>query len=796
MTKSYPCAGRAIFLSGLVVALITVFTCGPSHGGGPLPASVNKDYPYALNLFSSTRHIDAAELPGPAVFKGYRLYKTVHKSRKGVLWHRLRLGFFPSRMAAERKLAALKPRFPRAWIAKVTKKEREASAALVVIPGVKSKSPMTRAARPGEEKGRELWALTLFLSPRPVKAGDIPKLAVFRNHRLYRISYKGKDRSWYILRLGFFSSKKTARGVRDKLISTFPQAMLTRVSGGERKRSIKNIVKPGGVTGGAPMGRKQITLSKKTSSRVQGILQAAKKAMTKGRNKEAIGLLSKVLKFPENKYSPEALELLGLAYERDGMDVKARGIYREYMLFYPEGEGARRVGQRLAGLETAREVPKKRLKRRRARRDVNELYGTLSQFYNRDASYTDIGGSVLNRSSLSTDLDLTYRRRTANYDLRSVFIGGYEYDFLNSSEGRISRMYLDVVDLNRNISGRVGRQWYSTGGVLGRFDGGLLSYTKIPRIKLNFVSGFPADSSSLTSVNTDKNFFGLNADLGTFWKHWDFNVFAINQRVDGITDRRAVGGEARYNYSKGSYFSLVDYDTSFDRLNTFLFVGNWILKGNRTVNLSLDYRETPSLSTSNALVGQSVNSISELMNTMTEDDVRRLALDRTARNFSATLGGTTPLNDKYQLSGTVTVSELTGTETSGGVDRVPGTGPEYFYSLQLIANDMIFKNDLVIAGVRYSDTRVSNTTTLSLNSRVTVKRDWRINPRILLDYSKNNETVGSQYRIRPTLRTEYHWKKRMHLEFEGGLEWIYDRTGDQTDYSRDYFLITGYRMDF
>jgi len=182
--------------------------------------------------------------------------------------------------------------------------------------------------------------------------------------------------------------------------------------------------------------------------------------------------------------------------------------------------------------------------------------------------------------------------------------------------------------------------------VLGRFDGGLLSYTKIPRVKLNFVSGFPAASSSLTSVNTDKNFFGLNADLGTFWKHWDFNVFAINQRVDGITDRRAVGGEARYNYSKGSYFSLVDYDTSFDRLNTFLFVGNWILAGNRTVNLSMDYRQTPSLSTSNALVGQNVNSVSELMNSMSEDDVRRLALDRTAQNWSVTLGGTSPLNDK------------------------------------------------------------------------------------------------------------------------------------------------------
>jgi len=794
MTKLYFPARGFAFLSGFIFVLIAVFSVNPSYGGLSGETDVNPSYPYTINLFSSTRPIDPAELPGPAVFRGYRLYQTRHTDKKGVLWHRLRLGFFPTRRAAESKLAVMKGRFPHAWIAKVSRSERSASAGLIVKPGVRARGK----ARAGAKKGPSLWALTLFLSQRPVKPRDVPRLAIFSKYRLYTLPYKGKSQSWYILRLGFFSSAKAAQEVRASLAGIFPQAMVARVPVGEKKISARKIIRPGGSAKGAPIRRKQVTLSKKREKSVAGMIKSARKAITRGKNKEAIRLLSKVLKFPENKYSPTALELLGLAYERNGQAAKARNIYKEYMIFYPEGEGGRRVGQRLAGLETARELPKKRLARRRETRDVSELYGTLSQFYNRDASYTDIGGSVLNRSSLSTDIDFTYRRRTADYDIRSVFIGGYEYDFLDSknSEGRVSRMYLDVLDRNRHISGRVGRQWYSTGGVLGRFDGGLLSYSAIPRVKFNFVAGFPADSSSLTSVNTDKNFFGLNLDLGTFWKHWDFNVFAINQRVDGITDRRAVGGEARYNDERGSYFSLVDYDTFFDRLNTFLFVGNWILAGNRTVNLSMDYRQSPSLSTSNALSGQNVNSISELLLTRTEDDVHALALDRTSKNWSVTLGGTSPINDKYQISGSMTVSELTGTEASGGVAKIPGTGPEYFYSIQLIANNFLIKNDLVIAGLSYSDTSTSNTTTISLNSRFTIKRYWRINPRILFDYSKNNTSVGSQFRIRPTLRTEYSWKRRLHLEFEGGLEWIYDRNGDQTDYTRDYFLITGYRWDF
>ena len=53
------------------------------------------------------------------------------------------------------------------------------------------------------------------------------------------------------------------------------------------------------------------------------------------------------------------MELLGLAYERDGKTKKAVEAYRQYIFFYPTGESTSRVTQRLAGLETARDMPKK-----------------------------------------------------------------------------------------------------------------------------------------------------------------------------------------------------------------------------------------------------------------------------------------------------------------------------------------------------------------------------------------------------------------------------------------------------
>ncbi len=793
---------QALILTGLLIIIAAIFTAQSARGGifgRENKDETYKDSPYALHLFSSIDAIKTDTLPPAKLFKGYRLYATEFEEN-GKVWHRLRLGFFPTKKAAKSKLEELKDKFPRGTVVKVSEKERKASGALIVAKtGILKKIIESRKDRRKRttaiEKG--LWTVTLYLSPNTIKAKRIPDVETLHKYRLYTVDFRGKDRRWHILRLGFFPSESLAQEAQKELVSTFPEAMVTKIETAEKKKSRRHIIKAkGSPVKRVPLGRKRTKLSKEAETTVKALLKKGKRAMTRRRNKEAIRLFTDVLKYPESEYSPEGMELLGLAYERDGKTKKAKEAYRQYIFFYPAGESTRRVTQRLAGLETARDMPKKSVRRRSRSREISELYGTLSQFYNRDASYTDLGGSVLNRSSFQTDLDLSYRKRTADYDIRSVFIGGYEHDFLGESEGRINRFYFDILNLNNKTSGRIGRQWYSTGGVLGRFDGALLSFAKIPRVKINLVAGFPAESSTLSNVNTDKSLLGVNLDLGTFWKRWDFNVYAINQRVDGITDRRAVGGEARYNDSHGSYFSTIDYDIFFNRLNTFLFVSNWILPKNRTVNLSADYRQSPSLSSTNALQGQTETAISDLLQRISEDDIHSFALDRTASNWSLTLGGSQPINKKYQLSGNVTVSEMTSTETSGGVARIPGTGLEYFYSLQLIANNFFIKNDLVIAGLRYSDANASNTTTLSLNSRFRLKKHWRINPRAQASYSKNNLTVGSQIKFRPSMRTEYHWKKSTHFEFEGGLEWIVDRKSSNTDYTRDYFIVTGYRKDF
>ena len=148
------------------------------------------------------------------------------------------------------------------------------------------------------------------------------------------------------------------------------------------------------------------------------------------------------------------------------------------------------------------------------------------------------------------------------------------------------------------------------------------------------------------------------------------------------------------------------------------------------------------------------------------------------------------------MSGDLTVSKLTGTVASGGVEATAGTGNEYFLSSQIIGNSLIKEGDIAIFSVRYSDTDSYKTTALNLNTRYPVNRDWRLNPRLQFTYRTNNQNSGTQSTIKPSFRMDYRWKRRVRFELEAAGEWSDENLSDQTEKKSAYFFNTGYRIDF
>jgi len=657
------------------------------------------------------------------------------------------------------------------------------------------------------------YAVNLESSRKPLTPRPTPGLDALKGHVIYTTELAIDGKRWYRLRLGFFATRAEAERVKDTAKNFYPRAWVTKVALQEITAAYPSAppAEPPKATVAVPARAAQPARGTATApaapvyppgspERLKALMEEARQLMANKDYSSAIRIYTKVLRYPAHAYRQDAQEFLALARDRKGQFAHAKAEYERYLQLYPKGEGAERVRQRLAALTTARKKPREKLRTGRAAKQEPEwlVFGSFSQFYRRDEDTTEQDGSTLTQSSLATDVDISARKRTQDYDLRGRFSAGHTQDFLDGGPGSTTRLisaYFDATDLNRGMAARLGRQSRNTGGVLGRFDGGLFSYQWTPRTKINLVAGYPVDSTS-DALDTDRSFYGISADLGSFANAWDFVAFYIDQQIDGLTDRRAVGGEARYFDPNRSFLSLVDYDVSYREWNTVLLIGNWRFANRTTVNATIDYRKSPLLTTRNALQGQSADSIDNLLDTFSEPQIRQLALDRTALSRTVTLGLSHPLTPQWQLSTDVTATELSGTPASGGVDAVPDSGTDYYYNLQLIGSQLFKPGDISILGLRYSATASARTTSFTLNTRYPVNSAWRINPRLRMDYRDNSSDNSTQRTLAPSIRTEYRWKKRYRFELEAGGEWSDLELTTTTDETSSYFFSLGYRIDY
>ena len=299
----------------------------------------------------------------------------------------------------------------------------------------------------------------------------------------------------------------------------------------------------------------------------EGLLQELRDALATGDNAGAIRVAEKLLGQPESAATPEAQEMLGLARERNSQLAHAKAEYETFLARYPDHPNAGRVRQRLAALlgEEAPETGPGVLVDGRPQTVVSsgfkaELSGSLSVLYQRDESgflFEDVpvvGGPEVNpdpieenRTNLNeilygTDINLSVGNDRTEGLFR--FSGVFRDDFragLQRDEGAISTLYVDVSDRELNTAVRIGRQTRNTGGVFGRFDGGLLSFQATENLKLNVVGGFPVQSSRDLEVNTERVFYGGSIDFAVVPDALDTTVYYVDQKYGDLIDRQCSG---------------------------------------------------------------------------------------------------------------------------------------------------------------------------------------------------------------------------------------------------------------
>jgi hypothetical protein len=592
----------------------------------------------------------------------------------------------------------------------------------------------------------------------------------------------------------------------------------------------------------APIELPGIPAGMSTDEYAKKLLAEGRVASGLGDYSKAIQVLNAVLNLPQHAYTQEAQELIGMAREKNGELAKAKAEYDLYLKLYPEGDGAKRVRQHLVGVETASKA-KGTAKAKKPIRDIHEttVTGSWDQYYYDAHSHNynpspQKNSTTHDQSSLMSSINLMARSRQNQYDSRIVFRNRQTMDFIpahdNLNSDRTDAAYVEVANSEVDYLVRAGRQSGNTGGVLGRFDGGLFRYGISPKLKVNLVAGDLVEYK----VNYKRSFYGVNVDVGPIAENWSGNAFFITQEVgpggNSITDRRAVGGDLRYSKGGLSIYSNVDYDTLFDRLNTVMVQGNWQQDEATNYNVLFDQRKSPILTMVNSLSSDKLiltpkpTSINQALSAgLTLSQLQQFAIDTTLDTDLYLIGMTRQVTPRWQLGGDVQMSRTSGTPGASaaaialfrkntieitGVEPTAlelqlfsnsagGNGNIWTYHAQAVGIDTIFKDDTSIISGSFTIGETSKISSLILSNMMVPADKWRLDSSFKLmkldSWSTTTPTVN-QYVVSPTVKASYRLRENTSLEAEVGLEVtnVNDPINGHSRTFRDFSYI-GYRID-
>ncbi|HKF98123.1 MAG TPA: SPOR domain-containing protein, partial [Steroidobacteraceae bacterium] len=480
------------------------------------------------------------------------------------------------------------------------------------------------------------FAVNLDSRPRPFTPEEI-ELAHQRLQAPAFVSETSVDgEKWYRLRVGPIERRSEADKMLNRALPDYPRAWLAIGDDAVTSDFAAATAAP------LPAVERMGSDPALPPEQLKQTLADARSAMSAHDYPKAIALLTKLQRQPEFPDRARAQELLGLARERSGQLAHAKAEYQEYLRRYPNGEAAERVAYRLKILQAAEA-------KARTGRDVGvegqgwQLSGGFSQTGRYDGQRVTNSAppvttplptaeQTAESSALFTDVDFVARRRGESFDFIGRFSGGYDKSFLQGTTTpdptRISLASIELLDRHLGLLGRLGRQVSNAYGILGTFDGLFLSWQFAPAWAINAAAGYPVNLLNI-APQTQQSFETLALVYTPRNAHWDGNIFVANQQFDGLRDRQAVGVEGRYLASHGSMVAVVDYDVFYHSLNTASLLGTLQLPARWNISFDTERRNSPVLTTGNALIGQPFTDLYQMQQVFTEQEIYQLARDRT-----------------------------------------------------------------------------------------------------------------------------------------------------------------------
>ena len=630
--------------------------------------------------------------------------------------------------------------------------------------------------------------------------------------------------TWYRLRAGPVAKRADAEKLVQTALADYPRAWLAIGDDAATTSEGARETLPAVERMGADPALEAAALAK--------LVADARTAMSARAYPKAIGLLTKLQRQPEFAQRAAMQELLGLARERSGQLAHAKAEYEEYLRQYPNGEAAERIIRRLATLRAASTNAQTGT---RNGGGANGKGWTLSGGFGQTFRYdgTTVSNTVTSltvpvpnqtakqsNNSLYNDIDLLARHRGERFDVIARTSMGYSKNFAgasataaSNSNKRVSVASIEIADRQLGLLARFGRQSQNLDGALGAFDGIYTAWQIRPSIGLNFTAGFPVEQTNV-GVKTARKFWAVAVPYAPVGKHWDASVFYTQWRFDSLTDRRAVGLQARLLLPHSSLTSFVDYDTFYKSLNTATILGTLQLPARWNLSFDAERRNAPVLTTRNALIGVLFSTLAQLI----DNDIRILGIPadqvpamiyRDARNNTPistnySLTATKPLGLRYQFAATISAQKLGATSSvNTSIPAQEATKLQFAYQAQVFGSNIWHDGDFSVLSAAYSNTQSGKLASVGVTTRVPIGGAWRLGPRLTVDRQQLASDGSSSLSFIPSALLDYQRGRRL-LQFEFGgqigkrslTQQIQNTTAQQTQNTKRYYVSLAYRIGF
>jgi hypothetical protein len=625
------------------------------------------------------------------------------------------------------------------------------------------------------------------------------------------------DQHWYRLRVGPFARRAEAERVLKLAQATYPRAWLAV----NDEVVDLSAVETAGVQSAVTTGPTDPPLPDEERARM---LRDARDALAKHKYPEAVDLLSRLLRQPEYPARADAQELLGLVRERAGQMAQAKAEYLEYLRRYPNGPAAARIRGRLQTLAAASLAATSTGEFGAVTGNRWTMAGSAAITYQYGKDQVVSNGTTTTTNSLNAALlygDLLLRDRGERYDFTARVNAGYTHNLVTTNGGnqdRTTAAYAELTDRLFGVTARVGRQSLASQGIVGLFDGLYVGYQVSSKWSVSAAAGLPA-YTSYSGVTSNQKFATLTAELDPFNHAWIFDGYIFDETNAGATERRSVGFQTRYSVAGRTAVFLVDYDIAFKQLNSATLIGNAKVGASWVVGFDADHRRSPQLQLSNAIIGQTVSDLPALEQLLPPSIIRQLALARTATSDTVVVSASRPFGERWQFTADISGLRLGGTPASPdvqplnpalqlccGVAATPSTGLDKNGSLQMAGSSLLRGSDLHIFSVRYDNSPISTSETVSWDARFPIYGNWRLGPRLSVERLNDNEQHSKETLYLPEVRGDWTSRRSVfeltagyQIQNQQALQQLQTLTGQpvttQVD-QRSLYLSAAYRVRF